>query len=287
MLEDALNQAGHELEGVDAFAATLGPGLAGCLLTGATLARALAWSTGKPFLGVNHLEAHLLSPFEGRPEGIEPCVALVVSGGHTLLVEIDEFGSYTLLSRTRDDAAGEAFDKCAKMVGLPYPGGPEVDRLAREENADPQRFDFPRAMLSSGDLYFSFSGLKTSVRTALENLQTDQVQLTAQLRRDLCASFQEAIVDVLCAKLIQACRDRGHTLAAVSGGVSLNSRLRARLQQEAHAHGIQLLLASPKLCTDNAAMICYAAAHAFQAGQFTDLNQDVNPNMPFITQTAE
>ncbi len=277
IVQDALAQAGHSLEDLDALAATLGPGLSSSLLTGATLAKSLAWTLGKPFLGVNHLEGHLLSPFEGHPEGVEPCVALVVSGGHTLLIEVRGFDDYHLLGRTHDDAAGEAFDKVAKMIGLPYPGGPEIDKRAR--HGDPRAFEFPRSMLDSQDLHFSFSGLKTSARYKLETLRKDHETLPEEIINDLCAGFQEAIVDVLSAKLVAACRQTGRHVAAVSGGVSLNSRLRRRLEKVCEENHIELLLAKPQLCTDNAGMICHAAAHALANDRITALDRDIDPNL--------
>src|SRR5205823_5382104 len=187
LLERVARQAKVEISQIDAFAATSGPGLASSLMIGASIAKGLAIGFGKPFLAINHLEGHLLSPFFGHE--IEPCVALVVSGGHTLLVEIEQPGAYRLLGQTRDDAAGEAFDKAGKLLNLPYPGGPEIDRLARQGN--PARYDFPRSMIGSGDFNFSFSGLKTSVRYLLPKLSSDD------RLEDICASFQEAVVDVL------------------------------------------------------------------------------------------
>jgi N6-L-threonylcarbamoyladenine synthase len=218
----ALEKAGIGLEDIDLFAATSGPGLATSLMLGVSTAKGLAIAAGKPWLAVNHLEGHLLSPFFGSAEGVEPCIALVVSGGHTLLVEIEETGKYRLLGRTQDDAAGEAFDKVGKLLGLPYPAGPEIDKMA--VGGDRARFDFPRSMLHSGDHNFSFSGLKTSVRYMLPKLQGENMH-------DICASFQEAIVDVLVRKTINAARARGRKLVAVSGGVSCNSRLRERFQE--------------------------------------------------------
>jgi N6-L-threonylcarbamoyladenine synthase len=223
----------------------------------------------RPFVAVNHIEAHLLSPFFGRGP-VRPSVGLVVSGGHTLLVEIEGVGSYRLLGKTLDDAAGEAFDKVGKLLGLPYPGGPNVNRLACEGNA--AAFDFPRSMLSSGDFSFSFSGLKTSVRYLLEKTKDLPVA-------DVCASFQEAVVDVLVEKAVHAALATGRRTVAVSGGVSCNSRLRERLAAGCASKGLELLLADPWLCTDNAAMIAFIARLRMEAGQVSDLAEDIDPNL--------
>lgn len=270
VLESALRTAGISLREIDAFAATQGPGLATSLMIGASAAKGLAVGFRKPFLGINHLEGHLLSPFFGTPGGVSPAVALVVSGGHTLLVEIAGLGEYRLLGHTVDDAAGEAFDKVGKLLGLPYPGGPNVDRMAGE--GDVARFEFPRSMIDSGDFNFSFSGLKTSVRYLLPKLA--ELPLP-----DLCASFQEAVVDVLVTKTIKAARTCRKRDVAVSGGVSCNTRLRKRMQEECNRFGLRLLLAEPALCTDNAAMIGYVAALKFARGETTPLSADINPNM--------
>lgn len=273
VIEAALNTAGITMSEVDAFAATQGPGLATSLMIGASLAKGLAVGAQKPFIAVNHIEGHLLSPFFGTPDGVSPSVALVVSGGHTMLVDIRGVGSYRLLGQTHDDAAGEAFDKVGKLLGLPYPGGPNVNRLARD--GDPKRYDFPRSMLDSGDFAFSFSGLKTSVRYLLPKLP--ELNLP-----DLCASFQEAVVDVLVKKTIRAARETGRRVIAVSGGVSCNSRLRERFTVECSKRGLELLLAEPALCTDNAAMIGYVAALRFAAGQTSPLTADIDPNLRLV-----
>jgi N6-L-threonylcarbamoyladenine synthase len=204
LIERALGDAGVGLEEVDALAATAGPGLATSLMIGLSAAKGLAVRLRKPFFAVNHLEGHLLSPFFGGT--VEPCVALVASGGHTMLVEVLDAGKYRLLGQTRDDAAGEAFDKVAKLLGLPYPGGPEIDRRARR--GDGKRFALPRSMMDSGDFAFSFSGLKTAVRYLLPKVNLED----AQTVDDLCASFQEAVVDVLVGKTIAAARRCGRKL---------------------------------------------------------------------------
>lgn len=275
LLDFARSRAGIELRDIAAVAATAGPGLATSLMIGASAAKGLALGLGKPFLAINHLEGHLLSPFFGRE--IEPCVALIVSGGHTMLVELAAFGAYRLLGQTRDDAAGEAFDKVGKLLGLPYPGGPEVDRAAR--TGDRARYGFPRSMMHSGDFHFSFSGLKTSVRYLLPQLGLDCLN-------DVCASFQEAVVDVLVAKTIAAARACQKKIVTVSGGVSCNSRLREKLQVVCAEERLELLIAEPKLCTDNAAMIAFVAAQKLARGEFSSLSSDIDPNLRLVAETA-
>jgi len=272
LIERAVGAAGVGLEEVDALAATAGPGLATSLMIGFSAAKGLAVGLRKPFFAINHLEGHLLSPFFGG--AVEPCVALVVSGGHTMLVEVLEAGNYRLLGQTRDDAAGEAFDKVAKLLRLPYPGGPEIDRLAR--TGDAARFPLPRSMIGSGDAAFSFSGLKTAVRYLLPKVDLDHAQTVA----DVCASFQEAAVDVLVAKTMAATRRCGRRMVTVSGGVSCNSRLRARFREACAAEGIELRLAAAALCTDNAAMIAFVAAGRLGRGERSPLTAEISPNLP-------
>jgi len=271
MVTAVLERAGLGLERLDAVAATAGPGLATSLMIGLSAAKGLALGLGKPFIAVNHIEGHLLSPFAFELE-IPPALGLVVSGGHTLLVDIAGFGDYRLLGQTRDDAAGEAFDKVGKLLGLPYPGGPVIDRLARTGNA--RRFDFPRSMLDSGDFAFSFSGLKTAVRYLLPKLP-DRSEATLA---DVCASFQEAVVEVLTRKTMAAARASGRRIVAVSGGVSCNGRLRESLAKACAKAGLELRLARPELCTDNAGMIGFVALHRLARGQYSPLTADVDPN---------
>ena len=280
LLGHALQKAGVTLAQLEAFAATSGPGLASSLMIGAGAAKGLALGSGKPYLGINHLEGHLLSPFFGDPRGVRPAAGLIVSGGHTLLVDIGGFRQYRRLGGTLDDAAGEAFDKVGKLLGLPYPGGPQIDRLAHA--GDPARFDFPRSMLGSGDFAFSFSGLKTAVRYLLPKLGTDpgadNVE-SRQLLADLCASFQKAVVDVLVGKTLAAARQTQREVVAVSGGVSLNSGLRAEFARACAVQGVELLVAPPAWCTDNAAMIAAVAGLAFEAGITTPVQEDIHPNL--------
>jgi N6-L-threonylcarbamoyladenine synthase len=269
IIDEVLRRAAVTLGDVGIFAATRGPGLATSLMIGLSAAKGMALGFRRPFVAVNHIEAHLLSPFFGRG-GVCPAIGLVVSGGHTSLVDIEAIGKYRLLGKTQDDAAGEAFDKVGKLLGLPYPGGPNVDRIARDGNA--ARFDFPRSMLSSGDFSFSFSGLKTSVRYLLQKLSSIPVA-------DVCASFQEAVVDVLVEKTVRAALAMNRRTVAVSGGVSCNSRLREKLATSCAREGLDLQLAEPSLCTDNAAMVGYVAALRMAAGQESELTVDIDPNL--------
>jgi len=265
VLEAALKPAARS--GINAVAATTGPGLASALLVGASAAKGLAIGMGIPFLAINHMEGHLLSPFFGEST-IPAHTALVVSGGHTLLLDVEGFGRYRLLGRTRDDAAGEAFDKVAKLIGLGYPGGAEIDRLAA--GGDPRRFEFPRAMLDSGDYQFSFSGLKTAVRTFLEK------GFAPGDLPDICASFQVAVVEVLVAKALRAARACGRRTLAISGGVSANAALRSRALREA-AH-LEVHFPPQGLQTDNGLMIAYAAMHHLAAGHRSSLATEISPN---------
>ena len=273
LLESAAKKAGIDLSEVDAFAATAGPGLASSLMIGASIAKGLALAFVKPFLAINHLEGHLLSPFFTGDFEIESNVSLIVSGGHTLLVEVRGLTEYRILGRTVDDAAGEAFDKVAKMLGLGYPGGPEIERRAL--SGDAARFDFPRSMLDSGDHNFSFSGLKTSVRYQIAKLAT----ISDDVRDDLCASFQRAVVEVLVKKTLRAARECGAKLVTVSGGVSRNRELRATMLDACNRAGVKLLTAAPELCTDNAAMIAFAASLCLNAGFASELTQEIDPNL--------
>jgi N6-L-threonylcarbamoyladenine synthase len=271
LVEKALADAGVALREIDAFAATSGPGLASSLLIGSTAAKGMACAAHRPFLGINHLEGHLLSPFMDRTS-VPPHVALIVSGGHTLLLDVEGPGRYRKLGGTRDDAAGEAFDKVGKMLGLAYPGGPEIERAARGGN--PQAYDFPRSMLHDAHLDFSFSGLKTAV---LYTLQRAEGQVNAA---DLAASFQQAVIDILVGKTLRAARQTGRHMIALSGGVSLNRALRQALHEACGKSGDELVTASPVFCTDNAAMIAFAALLRHLAGESSPLGEDIHPNLP-------
>ncbi|MEM0895440.1 MAG: tRNA (adenosine(37)-N6)-threonylcarbamoyltransferase complex transferase subunit TsaD [Verrucomicrobiota bacterium] len=276
LIETALEKAGLAIGDMCAFAATAGPGLASSLLIGNTVAKSLALAEEKPFIAVNHLEGHLLSPFIADRQ-VPPHVALVVSGGHTMLVKVEEVGDYQLLGRTLDDAAGEAFDKVGKMLGLPYPGGPEIEMTAKD--GDATAFDFPRSMLDSGDFRFSFSGLKTSVLYTVEDLDKEKRK---EWLADVCASFQEAVVEVLVEKTFRAARKQGCRIIGVSGGVSCNGRLRDAFEGGAKRRGLEIRFAERALTTDNAAMIAFTAAKKLAAGETSPLTADVNPNLPLV-----
>jgi N6-L-threonylcarbamoyladenine synthase len=258
LTQDLLGRAACRLEDLTAVAYTEGPGLAGALLVGAATARALAYALGIPALGVHHLEAHLLSPLLSTPAPAFPFVALLVSGGHTQLMRVSGVGQYELLGETLDDAAGEAFDKTAKLLGLPYPGGPALARLA--ERGRPGRFRLPRPMAASGDLDFSFSGLKTAVLTMVRERAPDE-----PARADLAAEIEAAIVDVLAAKSLAAIGKSGLNQLVVAGGVGANLALRARLAAEAAKRGIRVFYPEVEFCTDNGAMIAFAAAKRLES----------------------
>jgi len=270
LARQVLDEAGVALAAVDLIAYTRGPGLAGALLVGAGVACALATALDRPLLGVHHLEGHLLSPFLSADPPEFPFVALLVSGGHTQLMRVDAVGQYRLLGETVDDAAGEAFDKSAKLMGLPYPGGPQLSRLAEGGQAD--AFELPRPMLHSGDLDFSFAGLKTAVRTHVVRLGwlDEPAALEApdqQARRaDLAASTQAAIVEVLVRKSLAALKQTGLKRLVVAGGVGANRHLRDQLNQACARRGVRVHYPELHLCTDNGAMIALAAAMRSQAG---------------------
>ncbi|TFL11245.1 tRNA (adenosine(37)-N6)-threonylcarbamoyltransferase complex transferase subunit TsaD [Pusillimonas caeni] len=264
LTRQALDAAGLTLEDVDAIAYTAGPGLAGALLVGASVAQSMAWALGLPAIPVHHLEGHLLSPLLAAPAPSFPFVALLVSGGHTQLMKVEGVGRYELLGETLDDAAGEAFDKSAKLLGLGYPGGPELSRLAQQ--GDAAAFDLPRPMLHSADLDFSFSGLKTAVLTRLKALEGQPGGLTESQRADLAAATEAAIVDVLGGKAIKAMKRSGLKRLVVAGGVGANRLLRQRLVDEMKKLGGEVFFPPLDLCTDNGAMIAFAAAQRVQAG---------------------
>lgn len=279
VLKEALEKAGRNIREVDAFASTAGPGLVAALLVGNTAAKALALAAGKPFVAVNHLEGHMLSPFITHPGGLVPHLGLVVSGGHTLIINVQGSGNYELIGRSRDDAAGEAFDKVAKMLDLPYPGGPEIDK--RAEQGDPTRFKFPRPMMHESHLDFSFSGLKTAVLYTLPKLvpSGNPNDLDEQTMCDLCAGVRQAIIDVLIHKAMRALKQTRHRVLAVSGGVSCNSALRRQLAERCKRARIELILPPNSLTTDNAAMIAFAGLLRAQAGDFSSLDTPVDPNL--------
>jgi N6-L-threonylcarbamoyladenine synthase len=254
-----LDRAGRSVAEVGAVAYTEGPGLAGALLVGASFAHGLAAALGVPAIGIHHLEAHLLSPLLSARRPAFPFVALLVSGGHTQLMRVEGIGRYELLGETQDDAAGEAFDKTAALLGLAYPGGPAVSRLAEHGHAG--RYRLPRPMIASGDLEFSFSGLKTAVLTLVRGAEPNE-----QFHADVARAFQDAIVDVLVAKCMLAMERTGLTRLVVAGGVGANRQLRAAMDARAHAQGFDVHYPEAELCTDNGAMIALAAALRLRAG---------------------
>ena len=298
LIDRAINAAKIGLSEVDAFAATSGPGLASSLMIGASIAKGLAVGFAKRYLAVNHLEGHLLSPFFGEngESEIRPNVSLIVSGGHTTLILVRGLTNYQLVGRTVDDAAGEAFDKVAKMFCLGYPGGPEIEKHAR--GGDPRRFDFPRSMLDSEN--FSFSGLKTAVRYLLPKIGEAKpnrgillndadsdapgspVSARDDVLHDLCASFQQAVIDVLVTKTIAAVQKCRVDLVTMSGGVSCNQQLRQQMRDACTRKGIEFKSAEPWLCTDNAAMIAFAALLRLQAGFESQVTQEIDPNLALV-----
>ncbi len=265
LVQQVLASAGMSRSDVDGVAYTAGPGLIGALLVGACTARSLAYAWGVPAIGVHHMEGHLLAPMlEPEPPAF-PFVALLVSGGHTQLMRVDGIGRYALLGESLDDAAGEAFDKTAKMLGLGYPGGPAVAELARQGNAS--RFRFPRPMTNRPGLDFSFSGLKTFVLTTIEEHRDASGVLDAQTAADIAVAFEVAVADTLTIKCRRALEQEGLSRLVMAGGVSANQRLRQQLSDYAKGAGAQVFYARPKLCTDNGAMIAYAGCQRLMAGQ--------------------
>lgn len=269
VVAEAMVEAGIDFSDLTAVAACAGPGLAGSLLVGVSAGKAIALAAGLPYVGVNHLEGHLYAAFLDDPTLEPPLAVLLVSGGHTMIVVMEGHGQYRLLGQTVDDAAGEAFDKVARYVGLGYPGGPVIDRLAVE--GDPTAIPFPRPMLDDG-YDFSFSGLKTAVITHLRKNPNAEI-------RDVVASFQDAVVDVLVAKLLRAARDVGAETVVIGGGVAANSRLRTRLLDDAETAGLRAFLPAPSLCTDNGAMIAAAAAWRLAADGPTPLSGPTLPGL--------
>ncbi len=278
VVEESLRKASSSKEQIDSVAVTYGPGLAGSLIVGISFAKAFASARAIPVVGVNHMEGHLYSAFleDEKPEF--PFIALVVSGGHSMLIRVTEPYSHELLGQTRDDAAGEAFDKVAKLLGLGYPGGPVIDKLASE--GDPKSFRFPRAFMDGDSFEFSFSGIKTSVLYLLRELKYDSGNRDEKLVRDICASFQAAVIDVLVAKTLIGARKFGIRSIAVAGGVAANRGLRSALQAGAESIGAKVFFPRPLYCTDNAAMIGIAAHFKYRKfGMISDLTLKPTPNL--------
>ena len=283
LLREAVGRAGKTLDDVDAIAYTQGPGLAGALLVGSAFAEALGLALNKPTLPVHHLEGHLLSPLLSKTPPTFPFVALLVSGGHTQLMRVSGVGDYELLGETLDDAAGEAFDKSAKLIGLPYPGGALLSRLAEQGRSGV--YELPRPMLHSGDFNFSFSGLKTAVLTLVREHQDD---LSETFKADLARAFQEAIVEVLVKKSLKALKATGLKQLVVAGGVGANRQLRDSLNEEARRKRFQVYYPELEFCTDNGAMIALAGALRLQAGDQPKAAGDfaVRPRWPLEFRTV-
>lgn len=274
VIKEALSKASMELKDVDAIAVTYGPGLVGALLVGVAEAKAIAYAANKPLVGVHHIEGHIAANYIENPDLEPPFMCLVVSGGHTHLVKILDYEKFEIIGKTRDDAAGEAFDKVARAIGLGYPGGPKIDKLAREGNKE--AIAFPRAKVEDNAFDFSFSGLKSSVLNYLNQCEMKQIEVNPA---DVAASFQYAVIDVLTNHAISAVKEMGMDKLAIAGGVASNSSLRESLQQACDREGIHFYHPSPVFCTDNAAMIGVAGYYAFQNGVRHGLDLNAEPNL--------
>lgn len=274
VIKKALTDAGVTLDDIDAIGVTYGPGLVGALLVGVAEAKAIAFAKNKPLVGVHHIEGHISANYVENKELEPPFVALVVSGGHTHLVKINDYGEYEIIGRTRDDAAGEAFDKVARAIGLGYPGGPKIDKLAKEGN--PEAIEFPRAHVDDAPYDFSFSGIKSAVLNYINsaNMQGKEIN-----RADVAASFQKAVVDALVSRAVKLAKECGMDKLAIAGGVASNSALRAAVQEECAKNNIRFYSPSPVLCTDNAAMIGAAAYYEYIKGVRHGYDLNAVPNL--------
>ena len=274
VVEEALKEANVTLDKIDAIGVTYGPGLVGALLVGLQFAKGLSFATKKPLIGVNHIEGHICANYIQHKELKPPFVSLVVSGGHTFIVHVKNYGDYEVIGQTRDDAAGEAYDKVARALGLGYPGGPKIDKLAKEGN--PKAIVFPKANFHEETLDFSFSGVKSAVLNYLNKCKMQEIEVN---KADVAASFQHAVIDVLKENVLLTCKKRNVKTIAIAGGVASNSSLRETLIKEASKRGIEVLFPAPILCTDNAAMIGSAAYFNFVNGKISDLNLNAKPNL--------
>ena len=274
VIKKALTDAGVTLDDIDAIGVTYGPGLVGALLVGVAEAKAIAFAKNKPLVGVHHIEGHISANYVENKELEPPFVALVVSGGHTHLVKVNDYGEYEIIGRTRDDAAGEAFDKVARAIGLGYPGGPKIDKLAKEGN--PEAIEFPRAHVDDAPYDFSFSGIKSAVLNYINsaNMQGKEIN-----RADVAASFQKAVVDALVSGAVKLAKECGMDKLAIAGGVASNSALRAAVQEECAKNNIRFYSPSPVLCTDNAAMIGAAAYYEYIKGVRHGYDLNAVPNL--------
>ena len=274
VIEEALSEAGVTLQDMDAIGVTYGPGLVGALLVGVAEAKAISFAAGKPLVGVHHIEGHVSANYIENKELEPPFLCLIVSGGHTHLVLVKEYGVYEIIGRTRDDAAGEAFDKVARAIGLGYPGGPKIDKLSKEGNKD--AISFPRAHIEGAPYDFSFSGLKSAVLNHINSCEMKNIEVN---RADIAASFQEAVIDVLVTKAMLAAKDFGMKKVAIAGGVAANSSLREAMIAACKENGLQFYYPSPIFCTDNAAMIGAAAYYEYMKGTRSGLDLNAVPNL--------
>ncbi|MFO7890637.1 MAG: tRNA (adenosine(37)-N6)-threonylcarbamoyltransferase complex transferase subunit TsaD [bacterium] len=276
VIQQALAEADISKEQLNGIAVTYGPGLIGSLLTGLCIAKGLSLSLEIPFIGINHLEGHVFSNLLADPEFSLPFVVLIVSGGHTQLVLVNKWGDYEVLGKTRDDAAGEAFDKVAKMLGLGYPGGPVIEKTAKK--GDPDYIHFPRAFLKNDSFDFSFSGLKTAVMNHVFNIGKDKLQ---DHIKDIAVCFQEAVVEVLVKKTVQAAQENKVNHICLAGGVAVNSRLRMKFEQESKSSNLEVLFPSAQLCTDNGAMIAAAGIYYLKQGSRSLHSLSPEPSLNF------
>lgn len=274
VVEEALQEANTTMEEIDAIAVTYGPGLVGALLVGIQYAKSLAYATNKPLIGVNHIEGHICANFIEHKDLKPPFVCLIVSGGHTFIVHMKDYGDFEVLGQTRDDAAGEAFDKIARAIGLGYPGGPKVDKISKEGNAE--AIKFPRAKFDGDTLDFSFSGVKSAVLNYINQAKMKEEKI---VEADIAASFQNAVVGVLVDNAMKACKMKKVDKIVIAGGVASNSCLRETLTKEGKKRGIEVLFPAPILCTDNAAMIGSAAYFEYRKGNIADLTLNAIPNL--------
>lgn len=272
VLKEGLDQAGVKLDDIDIIAATKGPGLIGALLVGLSAGKALALATGKPFVGVNHIVGHVCANYISFKDLEPPFIGLIISGGHTYLIEVKDYVDFTLHGRTVDDAVGEAFDKVARSLGLAYPGGPLIDALAKKGK---ETIEFPRVMIKEDNYNFSFSGLKTAVLNYLNSTRLRGEEIVTE---DVCKSFQEAVVDVLLEKSFRLAREKNMDKIVLCGGVSANSRIREAFEERGREENIKIFYPELKLCTDNAAMIASAAYYEYMAGKVDEENF-ANPNL--------
>lgn len=275
VVDEALKEADMTLNDLDAIAVTNGPGLVGALLVGVSFAKTLAWSINKPLIPVNHIEGHICANYPENKDLEPPFVILVISGGHTYLAICSEYGKYEIVGQTRDDAAGEAFDKVARAIGLGYPGGPKVDKLSKSGN--PDAFDFPIAHIADAPFDFSYSGVKSAVLNQLNTAKMNGMEINSA---DVAASFQKAIIGSTVPKAIALCKEKNINKLAIAGGVASNSALREALQSACDKEGIQFCSPSPVMCTDNAAMIGAAAYYKYLNNEFSGLDLNAIPNLP-------